>query len=478
MQMTRYSDWLRAAMVSALVLNVAAGPAFAQQSPDATAQSPSSSIPLMPIGKKSDGSKATVDPKVACTPVYEEIVPMRIPNFDQAALWKRTVGIQGIDRPRALMRVADGSVIAVGESLSYSDKAGLGVPRLQMVRIAKDGRVLAETYTDRPHLVRVADALLKKTAVVILSHLDEDGHGSATLTSLNGAGVKKGEVSIKDPRVSIDPKSLQALSTGDFLVLAQTKAKGPAALPTTSLLWVAPDGTIRHMKDYLPGVSTMPESLRRSADGSFLISGRLQNEQDQDAGWLLKVRPDGEMVFQRPYARGRNSTIRLANGLADGSVIAAGESIPAGSGDKAAWIVRMDLDGNPVWQKYLTGKYSYAVSDLTVLEDGRVVALLAATPTEYGGRRFARVVTLSPEGALLSDESFLEGSNAIPFRILVEGDRRVVLGMAETGFATEKHQDDLQYVTYDAWFMGIDPLPAYNNPCAGSPDKVLDDLPR
>lgn len=491
--MTRYSGRvLRSLVISATVLAVSGSTlafaqaqtqtgasAGAQTSPAAAADSPSSSIPLMPIAKKTgDDLAAALAPKISCTPVYEEIVPLRIPNFDQAALWKRTVGIQGIDRPRALMRVADDSVIAVGESLSYSDKAGLGVPRLQMVRIGKDGRVLVQTYSDIPNLVSVADALLKKTAVVVLSHLDDKGHGAAVLTSLNGAGVRKGEVTIRDPKISIDPKSLVALSTGDYLVLAQTKASGPAALPTTSLLWVAPDGTIRHMKDYLPGVSTLPETLRRGEDGSFLISGRLQNEQNQDAAWLMKVRSDGEMVFQRPYARGRNSTLRLASGLADGSVIAAGESIPSGEGDKAAWIVRMDLSGNPVWQKYLTGKYSYAVSDLVTQADGRITVLLAATPTQYGGRRFARVVTLSPEGSLLSDEAFLEGSNAIPFRILVEADRRVVLGMAETGFATEQHKDDLQYVTYDSWFMGVDPLPVFANPCSAAPDKMLDDLPR
>lgn len=412
--------------------------------------------------------------KPSCTPIYEEIVPLRVPNFDQAAMWKKTAGVQGVDRPRALMRVADGGTIAVGESLSYDEKEGLKLARLQMIRQDKTGKITVETYTDVKNLDHVADAVLKKTAVVILSALSG---GDMALIYLNGAGAKKDEKILHDPQRELLPKNFVALKAGGFIVLAEAMERRGKGVPYTALVWVDEAGKITHVKEYLPGVKTLPWSVRKGGDGSLLVAGRVETENGNDAGWLLNVMTDGELVFQRPYQRGADATLRYAQKTVDGGVVAIGDAIPAGEGDKAAWVVKTDATGNVVWQKYLTGKYSYAAVDLEVIEDGRIQTVWAASPTTYGGRKFARIVTITNEGSLLGDESFLEGSNAIPFRLLTEKDRRVMLGMAETGFSQEKRDDELQYVTYDAWIMGLPSFPEFDNPCASAPARKLDDLP-
>ncbi|HNQ91713.1 MAG TPA: hypothetical protein PKI93_02160 [Alphaproteobacteria bacterium] len=412
--------------------------------------------------------------KPSCTPVYEEIVPLRVPNFDQAAMWKKTVGVQGIDRPRALMRVADGGTIAVGESLSYDEKEGLKPARLQMIRQDKTGKVTVEAYNDVKNLDHVVDAVLKKTAVVVLSSLSG---GDMVLTSLNGAGAKKDEKVLHDPKRNLMPMNFVALKAGGFIILAQGTGRNSKGEPYTALLWVDENGKITHVKEYMPGVKSLPWSVRKTDDGALLVAGRVETENGNDAGWLIKAGTDGELIFQRPYQRGADATLRYAAATKDGGVIAIGDAIPAGEGDKAAWVLKTDASGNVVWQKYLTGKYSYAAVDLDVMEDGRIETVWAASPTSFGGRKFARAVTLTNEGYLLGDESFLEGSNAIPFRVIQTGDKRVMLGMAETGFSQEKREDELQYVTYDTWIMGMPELPAFKNPCASAGEKKLDDLP-
>lgn len=207
------------------------------------------------------------------------------------------------------------------------------------------------------------------------------------------------------------------------------------------------------------------------------MTGRVETEKGNQAGWLISLDASGALRFQRPYARGADATLRQAVALQDGSILAIGEALPAGQGDKAAWVIKVTANGDPVWQKFLTGKYAYTGVDVVSLPDGRIMTLWAAAPTAFGGRRFARLVTFSPEGQILSDESFLDGSNAIPFRILPMKDRRMTLGMSETGFATEQLQDELQYVTYNSWIMALQPLKAFDNPCLPAGDRKLDDLP-
>lgn len=426
-------------------------------------------------------SAADITQEVSCEPVFEGIVPLRTPDFDQVAIWKRTLGVQGIDRPRALMRVADGGVISVGESQSFVEKEGLKVPRLQMLRMAHDGKILLDKQVDVENLVSVVDAFLLKTRVVVLAHVQKDkSHVSEIgLLYLDGAGALRDKKILHDARRSLVPVSFVPLSSGGLIILAEAENKKSvgASIPYTALVWVDADGTVRTVKDYLPGIKTIPSSLKKASGGELIISGRVTTEKGNEAGWILKVMTDGNLVFQRPYTRGADATLRQAVGTRDGGVVAIGDAIPAGAGDKAAWVIRTDSSGHPVWQKFLTGKYGYTAVDLIQLDDGRLMTLWAATPTSFGGRRFARLVTLSAEGQVLGDESFLEGSNAIPFRMIENKDQRVVLGMAETGFAQDKADDRMQFVTYDNWIMGLPELPAYHNPCASAPDRALDDLP-
>ncbi len=414
----------------------------------------------------------------SCNPVFEGIVPLRTPNFDQAAIWKRTLGVQGIDRPRALMRVADDGVISVGESTPYTEKEGFQSPRLQMIRVAKDGKILVDKLTDVEHLENVVDALLQKARVVVLVHLVEGTTHRAALVYLDGKGEKRDQKIINDPDRQITPVGFVALDDGSFVVLAEGRVKKSiASPPTTILMWVNQDGYVRATKEYMPGVDTIPSSIHKTPHGDLVMSGRIKTEKGNQAGWILVTETNGNLVMQRPYSRGAEATLREAIGLRDGGLLAIGDAIPSGTGDKAAWVVKTDSSGMSVWQKFLTGKYSYAAVDLVQLDDGRVMTLWAASPTSFGGRRFARLVTFSEEGAILNDESFLEGSNSIPFRLIENKDSRVVLGMAETGFAQNKTDDQMQYVTYDSWIMALPDLPVYHNPCASAPDRKLDDLP-
>jgi len=208
-----------------------------------------------------------------------------------------------------------------------------------------------------------------------------------------------------------------------------------------------------------------------------VMTGRSTTEDGRDAGWVLRLSSKGEIIYQRPYARGGDSVIRRAVSLGDGTMIVVGDALPSVEGNKAAWMMRLDKEGSPIWQKYLTGKYGYSGIDIISLGDGRFNVLVAGKPTTEGGRQYSRVVTISTAGVVIGDESFIEGANAIPVRLIDQMGKRVLLGLAETGFSKEGVADELKYIAYDSWLLGLAPLPEYNNTCAGSPTRTLDDLP-
>lgn len=428
------------------------------------------------VVKAADKESATTpDP---CQSVYEEIIPLRVPDFDQAAMWKKTSGVKGAERPRAILPVVDAGQIAIGSSIPYDDKTGVAPPQIQMVRTDKNGKVIVEKWIPVKNLETVADAILLKDKIVVLSQLGNKDDDYIGLNFLNGAGEEKSAKIISDKDVRLIPKSITSLSGGAKMVIAaEAVSRKNKQDSYTVLIWVDRDGKFLIQKEYLPGVRNKPEYVGRLGDNEIVVTGRVTAEDGRDAGWILRLGQKGDILYQRPYARGGDSVVRRAVSLGNGEMVVVGDALPSREGDKAAWVMRLDREGNPVWQKYLTGKYSYAGVDVIVLSDGRLNVLLAGKPTEAGGRDYARIVTLSLDGVLIGDESFLEGSNAVPMRLIDQKGKRYLLGMAETGFTKAGVPEDLKYITYDMWLLGLGSLPEFKNTCAGAPDRTLDDLP-
>lgn len=413
-----------------------------------------------------------------CKVITEEIIPLRVPDFDQAAMWKKTSGVKGIERPRALLPIIDGGQIAIGTSIPYDDKTGLSAPQIQMVRTDKVGKIKIEKYLPVKNLKKTVDAVLLKDRIVVLSHIGADKDDAIGLNFLNGIGVEKSSVIISDSKLKLIPKSIMSVVGGAQMIIAAEAIS--RRNPNDSygvLIWVDKDGKKLTQKEYLPGVMNKPEYVGRLANGEIVMTGRVQTENGNVAGWVLRLSQKGEIIYQRPYARGADSVIRRAVQTSNGGMIVVGDALPAGAGDKAAWVMKVDAEGEPIWQKYLTGKYSFGVVDIIRVSEGRINVLLSGKPTNEGGRQFARIATFSSDGVLMGDESFIEGSNAIPVRMVEQGGKRYLLGLAETGFSKADVPDELKYIAYDTWIMGIPELPAYKDICAGGPDRTLDDAP-
>jgi|GEM_PF-4333877 len=421
-----------------------------------------------------DGQKVIrkIDP---CLVTREEIIPLRLPDFDQAALWKKVSGLDGEDIARALLAVRDGGQIAIGEARILNDQKKIGKPLIRMMRTNRDGKVVAEVWVPVKNLRHVRDAVLVKDRVIILA--EKDDNNDMALINLNGAGELKEEYNIPD-RTTLTPVAMTTLRGGETLVVvARAAAPNHPEDYYTVIMWLDKSGRIISRKEYLPGIPSQPEWVGRLPDDTLLVIGRIKTEDGREAGWIMKLSKSGDIMFQRPYARGMDSTFRSAIQTKDGHIIAVGDAIPSDGQDKAAWVAKIDREGNLVWQKYLTGKYIYGARDVIELSDGRVSVLLAGQVSRDGGRDHARVVTLSPPGLVVADESFVEGTHTLPLRLINQNDKRTILGMTETGFTDNNVEDDQKYAAFDLWVMGLAETPPSAYECKSVKPQELDTLP-
>lgn len=415
----------------------------------------------------------------SCTLIEEGIVPLKPPSFDGPVQWRRVLGMEGLDRVSDLMALADGGVVGIGDSASYTRDGGPKPPGLYVIRLDRTGKALYDRRIPLKNYVRaVAGVVLKDKIVVVSQMTDGKKQSFVQLDFLDGAAAVKTTRVIADTKRDVIGADIVVNADGATLTLAAMRVGRTDAKDSTTVLYkLDATGKIISQRDYMPGVATKLVQLQRLPDGRLVGAGRIDIGNNRQAGWLLQVSRQGDLLFQRPYARGRQAQLIKAVDDGQGGLYAIGESIPADGSYRAAWVMRVNAAGNPVWQRFITGKYRYGATDLLVTEDGRLQMLMAGRPGQDGGREHARIITLSSVGNILEDDAYLEGTNALPSKLIEHSitKKRLMAGMAQTGFAEASGPVEQRLATYDAWITGLASLDAFPDPCKSAPAETLDD---
>ena len=474
-KMTRHDFFLAVLLsVSALAISY---PAIAQQR-DAATPAVTTSPPAPTTAAPEPIEVAPPEP-VSCDLIEDAIIPLRPPTFNGMIEWRKVIGLEGVDRLAEMLPLADGGVIALGESRVYTRASGLRATQLYVIRLDVSGKPLFDKRIDIKGLVSVAGGIIFKDKIIVLSQVEDDKKKQSTrIDFLDGAASIKATYTIDNPAADVLAGDVVMNADATSMTIAAMMGDPKLKDTTYTVLYrMGLDGKILDKREYLPGVSTRIERLQRLSNGFLIAAGRMRVDAQREAGWLLLISKQGDLVIQRPYPRGGQAQLKKIVDDRAGGYYALGEAIPADGGYRAAWIMHLNGSGNVIWQRFLSGKYRYSAADLTLQKDGRLMILMAGRPGAEGGREHARIITMSSIGTILFDEAYIEGSNALPVRLIEHTitKQRLLAGYAQTGFDDYGVPGDQKLITYDVWLSGLTKLPPYIDPCKPTLQESLDD---
>ncbi|RME05389.1 MAG: hypothetical protein D6803_09035, partial [Anaerolineae bacterium] len=117
------------------------------------------------------------------------------------------------------------------------------------------------------------------------------------------------------------------------------------------------------------------EGLLVTSDGGYLVSGSTGSYGDENGdAWLLRLDADGRPVWQKTYGGEGDEYILDLKESGDG-FIAAGWTESFGAGDADFWVLRLDAQGDILWEKTYGGRrVDQAWSVDTTRDGGYIVA--------------------------------------------------------------------------------------------------------
>ena len=403
----------------------------------------------------------------ACQSIGEEIIPLRVPNFDVPILWKRVMGVDGPDIPGGSISLADSGMIVFGTTADYSNTKGLAPARLYLARLDVNGKVIWEKKIETKNLVRTSGGIAVKDRIAVLSQTGEKDF-SARVDLFDGLGALKNSFTIADARYNLVPVGITANPSGkDFTIAFWAVNRKNTDDNLTVIKQVSQDGKVLASRQYLPGVASRLENFRRTADGNFIGAGQIKSN-GIASGWIFVIDgQSGDLTLQRPYTRGYKAILRAVTQDTEGNYIVAGDSVPTDGGMRAAWIMKTDGDGNPIWQKYVQGKYAFSGRDVEVSKEGRILLLVNARPSgKSGGREHVRLMTFTPQGLLQGDEALIEGANAQATDLSLRDNSRIVTGVTQAGLKDYSLAKNEKGAGYDFWVLGLPKLSKFEDPCS------------
>jgi len=169
--------------------------------------------------------------------------------------------------------------------------------------------------------------------------------------------------------------------------------------------------------NYDTGATLSISDLQKSGS-DFLLTGTTLsiNSNSQYDIWVMKITDSGGVLWSRKYDAVMNETVASIRQVSDGIVVI-GTTSSFGSGLTDIWILKLDNDGNVLWQKSYGGADNDVGINIEGLADGYIVAGESYSFTSDGSRDIW-LLKLDTNGEIVWQQRYGTLGNDSPIKVV------------------------------------------------------------
>jgi len=168
--------------------------------------------------------------------------------------------------------------------------------------------------------------------------------------------------------------STQQTTDGGYIVSGTTSSFG-AGNEDVWVLKLDLHGQIMWQKTYGGEGMDQGRDIEQTIDGGYIVSGTTSSFGNGSHDiWVLRLSPDGSIIWDKTYGGTGEESEYFRHipiePTSDGGYILAGSTRSFGAGEDDFWILKLDAEGNIIWQKtFGTNREEYPTS-VREMEDG------------------------------------------------------------------------------------------------------------
>jgi len=167
------------------------------------------------------------------------------------------------------------------------------------------------------------------------------------------------------------------------------------------VLKITSSGTIAWQKRYVGSSSDNVSSIRQTSDGGYIMAGYTNSTYSGNyQALVLKLDSSGNINWQKTYGGISAASAEGILELQDGSYIVAGATTSFGMGNTDLWILRLGYTGNIIWQRTYGGQGHDGARSIQQTSDGNII-VGASYSTSADGNRVPWILKLDLDGNII-----------------------------------------------------------------------------
>ena len=262
---------------------------------------------------------------------------------------------------------------------------------------------------------------------------------------------------------------IQQISNGAYILMGITSSF-TSYERATWMLKLNNDGDVLWQRTYAaPGEDDCSYSFLRTTDGGYIISGpggTLDYPPYSHRAWVMKLDINGYVTWRKRYNGPQNDELFFIQQTQNGEYIAVGRTNSFGAGDDDIWVLKLDSNGDILWQKTYGGSAIDYPRSLIKTSDGEF--LISATTQSFGtGENDLWLIKLNGDGIISWQKTYGGNDSDTGYCQQTADGRYIVVGYT---FSDESWEYDIWVIEIDStgsliWertFVGIDDSRIYS----------------
>ena len=174
--------------------------------------------------------------------------------------------------------------------------------------------------------------------------------------------------------------------------------------------------------NYGGGDSEWGNAVQQTGDGGYVIVGDTESfgEGEEDV-YVVKTDPDGEMQWYNSFGGSGVDIGSAVQQMADGGYVIAGYTNSFGEGGNDGYLIRTDSDGEMLWSKTFGGSKYDAFNDILLTEEGDLI-IAGYTGSWGAGAYDVWLLKVNPDGEMLWNMTYGGSKGDIGNALLIAED--------------------------------------------------------
>lgn len=237
--------------------------------------------------------------------------------------------------------------------------------------------------------------------------------------------------------------AIQETSDGGFIAVGQTHSFGSGPDLDYWILKLGGAGNVLWQKTYGGSESDVARDIQVTSDGGFIVAGHTYSYGAGDADiWVLKLNSDGDIVWQKTYGDSGYEHATSIQETGDGGFVVAGYTTSFGAGLRDYWVLKLDNTGVPQWRNTYGGSGDDEANAIQQTSDGGFI--VAGRTNSFGAGQFDYwVLKLNSNGTIAWQKTYGEAFYDDEARSIQETSDGgyIVVGLARFDFVPDTGGD-------------------------------------